>query len=78
VANALAKVGRHQEILPYLQEAQRRRPDLPTIYAALGQTLMLLHRFDEAATEIKKAIQLDPGNAEYRGLLARAQAAGRN
>ena len=57
----LAVLGRQEEALDQLNQAQQLEPLSPFIRIAVGWTLNLLRRPDQAIETLNKALELDPG-----------------
>ena len=74
-ALALAE-ERLEEALGWLSQAAERNSNDPTVHANLGETLLRLGRFQEAAAEFEKALALDPEEADPSANRARAILAG--
>ena len=69
LANLLARLpGREREAIPHFEEVLRLRPDVAEAHGRFAELLARLGRFDEARTQSRLAVQLDPANAGWRGL----------
>ena len=60
----------------WLKQALERNADDPTVHANLGEALLRLGRFDEAAAEFEKTLMLDPQQKDPGANRARAILAG--
>jgi len=58
--------------LPNLTIAAELNPDSPTVHANLGEALLRHRKFDEAAAEFRKALDLDPEKKDAGANRARA------
>jgi tetratricopeptide (TPR) repeat protein len=74
-AMALAE-GMLEEAAGWLNQALDRNAADPTVHANLGETLLRLGRFDEAAAEFEKVMALDPEQKDPGANRARAILAG--
>jgi tetratricopeptide (TPR) repeat protein len=74
-ALALAE-ERLEEALTWLTQAAERNEGDPTVHANLGETLLRLGRFEEAAGQLEKALALDPEENDPAANRARAILAG--
>lgn len=74
-ALALAE-ERLEEALNWLSQAAERNTNDPAVHANLGETLLRLARFGEAAAEFEKALALDPEQTNPSANRARAILAG--
>jgi tetratricopeptide (TPR) repeat protein len=63
---ALISTDRAAEALPYIAETLRLRPDLPEGHINLGAVLSKRGDFDDAATQYRRALQLEPQNPDAR------------
>jgi TolB-like protein len=70
----LAQLGRTQEGLDEITIAESQDPLAPIITAARARILLASHRFDEAATQCRKALELEPNFAPAYSVLAQASA----
>jgi tetratricopeptide (TPR) repeat protein len=64
------------EAAKWLTQALERSSSDPTVHANLGETLLRLGRFDEAAAEFQQALLLDPQAKDAGANRARAILAG--
>ncbi len=64
------------EAANWLMQALERSSSDPTVHANLGETLLRLGRFDQAAAELGKALALDPEGKHPGANRARAILAG--
>lgn len=69
---ALSDTGRFREALPHAREAVRLQPYNPSSHMLLGRVLIFLKKRDEAIESLRKAVEIAPGYAEARALLAYA------
>jgi tetratricopeptide (TPR) repeat protein len=67
---------RLEEAASWLTQAAERNTGDPTVHANLGETLLRLGRFEEAAAELEKALSLDPEAVDPAANRARAILAG--
>jgi TolB-like protein/DNA-binding winged helix-turn-helix (wHTH) protein len=76
----LAALGRHDEAIAEVEKAASLDPLSPSIGADLAEELLVAHRFDDAITQIRKTIILEPffGPAHYVLGQALVQKAARN
>lgn len=74
-ALALAEL-RLEEALSWLEEAEERNPDDAAVQANLGETLLRLNHFEEAAVHFENALALDPDERDPAANRARAILAG--
>jgi len=58
--------GREAEAEAALREGLTRVPDAAALHHSLGLSLVRQQRKDEALRELKRATELEPGNARYR------------
>jgi tetratricopeptide (TPR) repeat protein len=63
---------RLEEALSWLNQAAERNTTDPTVHANLGETLLRMGRFKEAAAELEKALALDPNERDPAANRARA------
>ena len=63
--------GQLQDALREVQTAERLNPLSPIIDARLGTSLYYLHRYDEAAAELRQAIEFDSTNTSAAAELGR-------
>jgi tetratricopeptide (TPR) repeat protein len=68
----LAQLGRMQEGLDEIAIAESQDPLAPIISAARAKILLAGHRFGEAATQCRKALELEPNFAPAYSVLAQA------
>src|SRR4030095_3840851 len=54
------KKGRAAQATVALEKAKRREPEKASIRAALGIAYFRIHRYDEAASEFRKMLELAP------------------
>jgi Flp pilus assembly protein TadD len=66
------------EAIDWLSQAAERNANDATVHANLGETLLRLGRFEDAASEFDKALALDPAEADPGANRARAILAGMN
>jgi TolB-like protein/DNA-binding winged helix-turn-helix (wHTH) protein/tetratricopeptide (TPR) repeat protein len=59
------------EILPLLADAEKTAPQLPDLYAVRGSVYANLRRRDLAERDLKRAIEMNPNNAEVSAMLGR-------
>jgi tetratricopeptide (TPR) repeat protein len=59
-----------EEVEDLYQRSRAKNPDLAEVYMYHGTALVAQGKYDSAAVEIKKAIQLKPNNAEAHAWLA--------
>ncbi|MGE0131631.1 MAG: protein kinase [Blastocatellales bacterium] len=59
LANALSAMGRHDEAIAEIKEAERLDPRSPIIKAAAGMNYSYARRFDRALDECRRALELD-------------------
>ncbi len=71
-AEALNTNGDAQEAIESLQQLEGRHANAAGIHYSLGTMFGLQKRFGEAATEFRKALELDPNDADARLSLARS------
>ena len=64
------------EAVDWLTQALERNADDPTVHANLGEALLRLGRFDEAAAEFEKTLMLDPQQKDPRANRTHAILAG--
>lgn len=69
-----AKVGRHDYAALNLGQAVLLLPKNPAAHELYGKVLLRLGRMQEAVKEFEACKRLDPSNAEYTALLAKARA----
>jgi Flp pilus assembly protein TadD len=67
---ALGRMGRTEQALAQFDLAIRYRPDRAAAWANRGLLLATLGRNDEAASDFRRALELEPGWAEVRRALA--------
>lgn len=72
LAEALARIGQHEETLPHLEAALRLKPDSALAHNNLGDNLRLLGRPQEAIPHFERAIALQPGFAAAHNNLGAA------
>jgi tetratricopeptide (TPR) repeat protein len=63
---------RLEEALSWLSQAAERNTADPTVHANLGETLLRMGRFKEAAAELERALALDPNERDPAANRARA------
>ena len=68
----LAQLGRTQQGLDEITIAESQDPLAPIITAARARILLTGHRFDEAAAQCRKALELEPNFAPAYSVLAQA------
>ncbi|MCB0278419.1 MAG: tetratricopeptide repeat protein [Calditrichaeota bacterium] len=71
--NILANEGKVNEALNEYYEALIYNTTTPDIYEAIGEQLMILKKYEPAALNFKKALNLDPNNVKLLKSLADAQ-----
>jgi hypothetical protein len=67
-ARAALKQNRLQTALWLFTRAEREFPEQASLHAGLARTHWLLRQFEPAAQQARRALELDPDNAEARGL----------
>ncbi|MCG3159367.1 MAG: Serine/threonine-protein kinase PknD [Acidobacteria bacterium] len=60
LANALSAMGRHDEAIAEIKEAERLDPRSAIVKAAAGMTYVYARRFDLGLDECRRALELDP------------------
>ncbi len=65
----LAKLGRHEEALPFLEAAVALEEKQATTHSLLGKIYYDLGKFDEAAESLEKALKLRPENEKLLNAL---------
>lgn len=73
LADVLAWQQRFEEALVLLDQAQQRDPRRPEIYNRRGRSLRSLGRIQEAREAFRRALELDPANAEAQAGLTSLQ-----
>jgi len=70
-ATSLCYADRAEEAIPIFKKALRLNPFAPTgFYLSYGMALRMTGWFEEAASEYKKALQLEPDNVLAHASLA--------
>lgn len=72
-AELLVKEGKLNEALSKLLEARRAVPKCAEVHNHMGNVLMKMGKFDEAAQSYRKAVELDPDVPAYKANLEEAQ-----
>lgn len=72
MGGALASLDRTKEALPFLERVALTKPDDAQAQQNYGLALAYERRFAEAVTVLERAVALDPGNADWPLVLARA------
>lgn len=62
----LGQKGNHEEASKVIEQAEKRFPDDPAVYEALGDLSTSRGSFDEAVADYDKALALDPENVGLR------------
>jgi serine/threonine protein kinase/Tfp pilus assembly protein PilF len=65
----LTMIGRHQEALPYFEEARRLDPLYEQNYMAEGYSNFMAHKYDEAVVQFRKNLEIEPDPMTYFGLV---------
>ncbi|MFA6450144.1 MAG: tetratricopeptide repeat protein [bacterium] len=68
--DALIDAGRYSEAVVIIEETLKKSPDSPAEWIKLGKCRQGLGQPEKAAEAWKRALALDPGNAEAKGLLS--------
>jgi Flp pilus assembly protein TadD len=69
---ALDRAARPSEAISAFQEAVQLNPNSSDAHLGLGKTDLQLGRINDAIVELKKSVQLSPGNVQARRLLSQA------
>lgn len=68
---SLIEIGLYEDALKVLKKSVKKAPNYPTAYESQGYCYYQLGQFPEAATQMEKALQMDPqGHSEYHTGLA--------
>jgi ferredoxin len=70
LAKLLLSAGRPEEALDVYRQAVEWNPDNPNLVFNLGIAQASLFRIDDATTSFRRVLELDPGRAEAREILA--------
>jgi tetratricopeptide (TPR) repeat protein len=70
-ANALRESGRCNEAVPVLQQVIAKEPNMPGMYAKLGECLLDLKQYQESVPVLRKAVELEPDSATAHLQLAK-------
>jgi len=71
------KAGKYEQALQTLQEAEKTDPSFVMTYNYRGTIYFNMRRYGDAVTAFRRALELDPKNAEALQKLSQAEAAAR-
>ncbi len=71
LGNVLGSQGKLVDAIAAYRQTIQLDPSLPSGHYNLGQSLILAHQFDEAETELRRAVELQPDEFRYNDALGR-------